>query len=268
MFRTSIPFGFNPLSRSLLGNNQQVTTSIDLNFIKFAIESILEIKKYDIHQIKHIIDELIKRQLKYSNYYDKLDEICINVILKDPFFFLIHYSYLICDLQYVQIILKRSLESAIQTNIDLIKKQHEEQKALTGYRATNEIGIKLDASIKSEYIYYVAFYGFPPDRIFLPSILERIKYGIINEENYKLFNPYNDNLSHLILHSDDSSSDKCSSKSSSSDSSSNSPKSNSSTHSPKSNSSSSPKSSPSNSSSPHSSICTPTNNYVIFIIIE
>jgi hypothetical protein len=183
-------------SKSLIGNS--INMNIDVAFVKFALESILEIKRYKKHKIKHIIDELIKRQLKYHDYYDRIKIITISVIMKDPYFFLIHYSYMICDYQYIQITLKSALEKAQKDYIELLKKKKADEAKL-GFETSSNIGINLNTSIKIEYLYYIKYYGFPKDRIFLPSILERIKYGIINNDNYIIFNPYDDNLSHLLL---------------------------------------------------------------------
>ena len=176
----------------LLSGSGGFNSKMDIHFVKFALRALLNVKCTKSRELLEIINKIVKRQLAYVTSVCDVKSISLDTIINDPYFYLVYYSYTIADYQYVHLQLKRSLNMAIQKNIDLINERcYNDQR----FSIRNHVGLQMNAQIKMEYLKYIKYYGIPSDGLFLPSILERIKYGLINEENYKFFDPNEDNLS-------------------------------------------------------------------------
>jgi hypothetical protein len=174
---------------TLTGDQKIITSTIDISFVQFAISSILNVKSLTITQLDNIIQQIVQKQLTYANYSSILNSISTATVLNDPYFFFIFYSYTIADYQYVQLQLKMNLEN-LQNKYIIAMTTHANMSGTT-YNTQN-VGLTINTGIKMEYIYYIQYYGLPSDGIFFPTILERIKYGIINETNYHFFTPGSD----------------------------------------------------------------------------
>ena len=172
-----------------------INSSIDISFVQFAIKSILNVSTLTEVELLKIIEQLVQKQLTYANYTNILSTVDVTTILNDPYFFFIFYSYTITDYQYVQLQLKLNYANLQQRYIDLIK---EKNPIGYGITAITDVGVNVNTQIRLEYLYYMQFYGLPKDGLFLPSILERIKYGIINSTNYHFFTPSNEMVTQYI----------------------------------------------------------------------
>lgn len=171
------------------GGGGKINSTIDISFVQFAIRSILNVSTMNIQQLLDVINQLVQKQLSYKNYANILNTVDVTTILNDPYFFFIFYSYTITDYQYIQLQLEISLQNLQKQYIADMTRINEQIAEF--YKGMN-VDVSINAAIRIEYLQYMQYYGLPQNGIFLPSILERIKYGIINEHNYHFFTPTNE----------------------------------------------------------------------------
>jgi hypothetical protein len=177
------------------GGGSRINSSIDISFVQFAIKSILNVNSLNQEELLNVINQLVKKQLTYANYSNILNNIDMTTILNDPYFFFIYYSYTITDYQYIQLQLQVSFENLQKQYLITL---NDIQKQQSNFYHGDNVDLSINTHIKIEYLLYMQYYGLPHNGIFLPSILERIKYGIINKDNYHFFAPTNEIISNVL----------------------------------------------------------------------
>jgi hypothetical protein len=66
-----------------------INSTIDIEFVQFAIRSILNVKTMTLCQLQDIINAIVQKQLTYPNYSNILNNVSAATILNDPYFFFI-----------------------------------------------------------------------------------------------------------------------------------------------------------------------------------
>jgi hypothetical protein len=167
------------------------------------IKIIISIRGSDKDNILPMTESELQASLKYlgkiqkklSNSYTKTVDpkaeyrtIRSNILTNDIVIYILYFAYNFCDYQITQYQLIKAINNY---QARYLKALQNNQQSNSGYTSFTNLSVNLaiNTSIKDEYINYIKFYGIPKKGYFVPSILERINLGIINETNYKMFIP-------------------------------------------------------------------------------
>lgn len=165
-----------------------------INYMASIISLILNVRDTSMEDLQTALTSLVGYQQLLGSFYsvavdptaNNYDTIFYQISNYDPFIYFLFFAYNLCDYQIIQYELITALNNSQKRYINLLSEKAENKQS---YSQQNIVNLAINAGIKNEYLKYLQFYGLPNKGIFIPSILERIRLGIINETNYTSFDP-------------------------------------------------------------------------------
>jgi hypothetical protein len=167
------------------------------------IKIIISIRGSDADNILPMTESELQASLKYlgtiqktlSKSYTKTVDpkaeyrtIMSNILTNDIVIYILYFAYNFCDYQITQYQLIKAINNYQARYLKALQNNQQSNSGYTSF-TNHSVNLAINTSIKDEYINYIKFYGIPKKGYFVPSILERINLGIINETNYKMFIP-------------------------------------------------------------------------------
>ena len=164
------------------------------SYMASIINLILNVRNTSLTDLQTALTTLVGFQQLLGDFYSKSVDPTINnyntvyyqIMNYDPFIYFLFFAYNLCDYQIIQYELTAAVNNCQQRYINLLQAKPSTNQ---GYTQSEIVSLSINTSIKNEYLNYIQFYGLPNKGLFIPSILERIRLGIINASNYKSFDP-------------------------------------------------------------------------------
>jgi len=151
-----------------------------------AVEVIRDYKTLTNEQLTNYISILVSREMSYTDYQLKLSDITKDRVKNDPYFYIMNEAYHIANIEYKNRLFLQDINNLHERIITLTNNQN---LCHTRLIADEEIIHHFNVTLNLDYFNYIRYYGVPTDGIFSPSILERIRLNLINDDNYMYFFP-------------------------------------------------------------------------------
>lgn len=182
-----------------LGGGGGNLSSRYITYIADVVYIILNVRNTPLEDLREILGTLVSYQELLAGYYDaavdpiniNYDNVVYQLTNTDPFLYFLFFAYNLCDYQIIQYEMITTLNNSQKRYMDLLNAKASNSPS---FNNTSSVNLLINTSIKNEYLKYIVWYGVPKKGYFIPSILERIRVGVINIDNYLQFNPMNMNL--------------------------------------------------------------------------
>jgi len=170
-----------------------------INYMAAIIALIINVRNTSIEDLQTALTTLVGFQQLLGNFYsiavdptaNNYDTILYQITHLDAFIYFLFFAYNLCDYQIIQYELTTAINNSQKRYLNLLNAKADTNQ---GYSQTKAVNLTINTGIKNEYLNYLQFYGLPNKGLFIPSILERIRLGIININNYQLFDPMTLNI--------------------------------------------------------------------------